>query len=137
MYSMLNSLSPFPLSCQACSRDVRLPQSLTPVAFKSSRTKSSHLIGSVSCCAYFIKVIRRTATRNNFSRCLFYIIFYIFFYILPLHVSAIVGHLQAEYSIILGSYFSYNGSVVYLIFVSELFKFAQITSILNVKTLKY
>jgi hypothetical protein len=38
---------------------------------------------------------------NNFSMCLFYV-----FYILPLHVSALAGHLQAEYTIILGSYFT-------------------------------
>jgi hypothetical protein len=38
-----------------------------------------------------------------------YFIFYIF---LPLHVSALGGHLQAEYTIILGSYFTHNGSVV-------------------------
>jgi hypothetical protein len=85
--------------------------------------------GSAFCYAYFIKVIRRTVPRNNTSWCLFYI--------LPLHVSALVGHLQAEYTIILGSYCNYNGSVVYLICVRELFKFAQITSMLNVKTLKY
>jgi hypothetical protein len=29
---------------------------------------------------------------------------FIIFYILPLHVSALVGHLQEEYTIILGSY---------------------------------
>jgi hypothetical protein len=38
-----------------------------------------------------------------------YFIFYIF---LPLHVSALAGHLQAEYTIILGSYLLHNGSVV-------------------------
>jgi hypothetical protein len=38
-----------------------------------------------------------------------YFIFYIF---LPLHVSAIAGHLQAEYTIILGSYLTHNGFVV-------------------------
>jgi hypothetical protein len=38
-----------------------------------------------------------------------YFIFYIF---LPRHVSAIAGHLQAEYTIILGSYLTHNGSVV-------------------------
>jgi hypothetical protein len=38
-----------------------------------------------------------------------YFIFYIF---LPLHVSALAGHLQAEYTIILGSYFTHNRSVV-------------------------
>jgi hypothetical protein len=42
-----------------------------------------------SCCACFITVIRRTVPRNNSSRCLCYIL-----YILPLHVSALVGHLQ-------------------------------------------
>jgi hypothetical protein len=38
-----------------------------------------------------------------------YFIFYIF---LPLHVSALAGHLQAEYTIILGSYFTHNGPFV-------------------------
>jgi hypothetical protein len=42
--------------------------------------------GSASCCAYFIKVIRRTVPRNNSSRCLF------------IYVSVLVGHLQAEYN---------------------------------------
>jgi hypothetical protein len=31
--------------------------------------------GSASCCAYFIKIIRRTVPRNNFLSCLFYILF--------------------------------------------------------------
>jgi hypothetical protein len=56
---------------------------------------------SASCCAYFIKVIRRTVLRNNFQG-----VYFILFCILPLHVSALVGHLQAEYTIILGSYFN-------------------------------
>jgi uncharacterized membrane protein len=47
-----------------------------------------------------IEVIRITILRNNFSRCLFYI--------LHLHVLALVGHLRAEYTIILGSYFTQN-----------------------------
>jgi hypothetical protein len=34
------------------------------------------------------------------------------FILLPLHVSALVGHLQAEHTTILGSYFTDNGSVV-------------------------
>jgi hypothetical protein len=38
-----------------------------------------------------------------------YFIFYIF---LPLHVSALAGHLQAEYTTILESYLTHNGSVV-------------------------
>jgi hypothetical protein len=46
-----------------------------------------------------IKVIRRTDPRNNSSRCLFYIL-----HILPLHFSALGDRLQAEYTIILGSY---------------------------------
>jgi hypothetical protein len=29
-----------------------------------------------------------------------------------LHVSALAGHLQAEYTIVLGSYFTHKGSVV-------------------------
>jgi hypothetical protein len=39
-------------------------------------------------------------------------IYFIFYIFLPLHVPALVGHLQAEYTTILGSYFSYNESVV-------------------------
>jgi hypothetical protein len=72
--------------------------------------------------------------RNKFLRCLFFIILNIF---LPLHVSGLIGHLQVEYTIILRSYLNYNGSVVYLIRVCELFKFEQITSTLSVKTLIY
>jgi hypothetical protein len=35
---------------------------------------------------------------------------YFIFYIFPLHVSALAGHLQEEYTIILGSYFTHwNG----------------------------
>jgi hypothetical protein len=37
---------------------------------------------------------------------------YFIFYILPLQISALVGHLEAEYTIILGSYFTHNGSIV-------------------------
>jgi hypothetical protein len=37
---------------------------------------------------------------------------YFIYILLPLHVSAPVGHLQPEYRTILGSYFTYNGSVV-------------------------
>jgi hypothetical protein len=33
---------------------------------------------------------------------------YFTFYNLPLHVSALAGHLQAEHTIILGSYFTLN-----------------------------
>jgi hypothetical protein len=79
----------------------------------------------------YVRVIRRTVLPNKFLRCLFFI-----FYIFLLHISTLVGHFQAEYTIILGSYFNYNGSVVCLICVCELFKFAQINSILNVKNLK-
>jgi hypothetical protein len=39
---------------------------------------------------YIIRVIGRTVPRNNTSRCLFIVI-------LLLHVSALVGHLQAEF----------------------------------------
>jgi hypothetical protein len=34
------------------------------------------------------------------------------FYIFPQHVSALTGHLQVEYTIILGRYFTHNGSSV-------------------------
>jgi hypothetical protein len=50
-------------------------------------------------------VIRETVSRNNFS-------YFIFFYLFPLHVSALVGHLQAEYTIILGTYFTHDEPVV-------------------------
>jgi hypothetical protein len=75
------------------------------------------------------RLLEEPPLANNFSRCLFYIFL--------LHVSGLVGHLQAEYTIILGSYMHYKGSVICLICISELYKFAQITSIINVKTLKY
>jgi hypothetical protein len=39
-------------------------------------------------------------------------VYFIFFIFLPLHVPALVGHLQVEYTIILGSYLTHNGSVV-------------------------
>jgi hypothetical protein len=53
-----------------------------------------------------IKVIGRTVPRNNYLRCL------LFIFISPLHVSALAGHLQTEYTIILGKLPHYNGSVV-------------------------
>jgi hypothetical protein len=37
---------------------------------------------------------------------------FIFYIFLPLYVSALDDHLQAEYTIILGSNFTHNGSVV-------------------------
>jgi hypothetical protein len=93
------------------------------------------------------KVIGRTVPRSNSSRCFFYIL-----YFLPLHVSALVGHLQAEFTIILLSYliqdplFCVIGlaycvfwqilPLSFLIWVCELSKLGQITSLLNVKTLK-
>jgi hypothetical protein len=40
-------------------------------------------------------------------------VYFIFHIFLPLHVSALAGHLQAEYKIILGSYFTHSGSVVF------------------------
>jgi hypothetical protein len=52
-----------------------------------------------------IKVIGRTVCRNNHVRCLF-------IFILPLHVMALAGHLQAEYNIIFVKLPHYNGSVV-------------------------
>jgi hypothetical protein len=38
-----------------------------------------------------------------------YFVFYIF---LPLHALALAGHLQVEYTVILGSYFTHNRSIV-------------------------
>jgi hypothetical protein len=62
------------------------------------------------------KVVGRTVPRNNSSRSLF-------IFISALHVSALAGHLQAEYTIIFGKLFHYNGSVVlcyksYFVYVS-------------------
>jgi hypothetical protein len=48
--------------------------------------------GSAPCCVYFIKVFGRTVPRYSCLKSLF-------IYISPLHVSAIAGHLQAEYTI--------------------------------------
>jgi hypothetical protein len=45
--------------------------------------------GSASLCAYFMKVIRRLSLATALQGA--YFIFYIF---LPLHVSALAGHLQ-------------------------------------------
>jgi hypothetical protein len=42
---------------------------------------------------------------------------FIHIYLLPLQVSASAGHLQAEYTIIAGSYCTYNGSIVLCAFV--------------------
>jgi hypothetical protein len=53
--------------------------------------------------ARIIKVIRSAINRNNFLK---------MFILLPLHVLALVGYLQAEYTTISGSNFTYNGSVV-------------------------
>jgi hypothetical protein len=50
-----------------------------------------------------VKFIRSAVHRKNFLN---------MFILLPLHVSAHVGHLQAEYTTISGSYFRYNLSVV-------------------------
>jgi hypothetical protein len=50
------------------------------------------------------KVIRSAVLLNNFLK---------MFILLPLHVSALVGHLQVEYTTISGSYFTYNGSVIF------------------------
>jgi hypothetical protein len=88
-------------------------------------------------CFYFgvLHPVARTVPPNNSSGCLFYIF-------LPLHVPAIVGHLQAEYTTILGRYLTRNRSVVlcyrsrllcmlpntaviFLIFVCELSKLGQ------------
>jgi hypothetical protein len=52
-----------------------------------------------------IRVIGRTVLCNSFLRCLFT-------FISPLHVSALAGHLQAEYTIIFGMLPHYSGSVI-------------------------
>jgi hypothetical protein len=64
--------------------------------------------GSASCCAFFIKIIGRTVLRNKCLRRLF-------IFISPLQVSALTGHLQAEYTIIFGKLPHYNGSVVFVL----------------------
>jgi hypothetical protein len=51
-----------------------------------------------------------------------YFILYIF---LPLHVSALAGHLKAEYTIVLGSYFTHSGSVVLFITSHLLYIFGK------------
>jgi hypothetical protein len=80
-------------------------------------------------------------------------VYFIFYTFLPLHLSALVVHLQAEYIIILGSYLTQrircfvllgliyciclaNTVVIFLICVCEGSKLGQITSLLNLKTLK-
>jgi hypothetical protein len=79
------------------------------------------------------KVIERTVTRNNSSRCLF-------IFILLLHVSALAGHLQAEHTIISGKLPHYNESVILCYrsyFVYGLANTAVVYLICeNVKTLK-
>jgi hypothetical protein len=69
------------------------------------------LLNSFPMFLYLIKVIRKAPPSYNFKRFLFYVL-----YILPLHVSALIGHLQAEYTIISGTT-SYNGSVVLCYYV--------------------
>jgi hypothetical protein len=54
---------------------------------------------------FIIKGTGRTAPRNNYLSCLF-------IFILPLRVSALAGHLQAEYTIIFGKLPHYDGSFV-------------------------
>jgi hypothetical protein len=57
-----------------------------------------------------LRVLYQGYQKNHPSQQLFRVfILYIF---LPLHVTALVGHLQVEYTFILGSYFTHNGSVV-------------------------
>jgi hypothetical protein len=48
-----------------------------------------------------------------------FLLVYFIFYILPLHVSALAVHPQAEYAIILGSYFTHNGFIIrtYLLYM--------------------
>jgi hypothetical protein len=57
-----------------------------------------------------IKVIGGTVPRNNCFRCLFIHVF-----ISPLHVLALTGHLQGEYTIIFWKLPHYNGSVVFVL----------------------
>jgi hypothetical protein len=58
-----------------------------------------YFCGYASCCVYFIKVTGRTALATTLQDV--YLIFYIYF---AATCIALVGHLQAEYSLILGSY---------------------------------
>jgi hypothetical protein len=57
---------------------------------------------------YYIDVIGRRVPQNNYLRCLF-------IFISPLHISALAGHLQAEYTTIFGKLPHYNGSVVFVL----------------------
>jgi hypothetical protein len=73
----------------------------------ATNVPESHRENCILTTFYSIKVTRRTVPCNNSSRCLFYILYFFL-----LHVSALAGRLQAEYTIILGSYLNHNGSVV-------------------------
>jgi hypothetical protein len=84
--------------------------------FKSTQRKVS--IGSVRSCTG-IRSVGYSA--GDFSKQGYYKtrlsqqlhgVYCIFCTFLTLHVSALVGHLQAEYTIILRSYFTHNESVV-------------------------
>jgi hypothetical protein len=72
-------------------------------------------------CSIFFKVIGRTVPRNNHLSCLF-------IFISPLHVSALDGHLQVEYTIFSGSYLTHNGSVV-LVIILILYMFLANTAV--------
>jgi hypothetical protein len=69
----------------------------------TSSTSGCRLVGIVHLRTKTTEVIRSAVPRNNFLK---------MFILLPLHVLAFVGHLQAEYTTISGSYFTYNASVV-------------------------
>jgi hypothetical protein len=77
-----------------------LKKSILSTAFNLLRKqKQAYDIAMLSVCSHIFpfKVIGRTVPRNNYLSCLF-------IFISPLHVSALAGHLQAEYTIFSGSY---------------------------------
>jgi hypothetical protein len=97
---------------------------------------------------HYIKVIRRTALRNNPSRCLFYILYFAAACFGPRWPSSggihnyfrmLLHPQRIRCFVLLGSIYCIcltNTVVVYFICVCELSKLGQITSLLNVKTLK-
>jgi hypothetical protein len=73
--------------------------------------KSCLFWGSTSCCAYFIKVIRKTVSRNNSSRCLFCILYRYKKYKNTKNIKYILKNIKCKRKIkykITYSYFIYN-----------------------------
>jgi hypothetical protein len=68
-------------------------------------------LGSASCCVYYQGYYKCCPSQQLYKM-------FIPIYLLPLHVLALVGHLQVEYTIFAGSYCTYNGSIVLCALVS-------------------